>query len=96
MLAKTYDFITCSEAAEHFHRPAEEFERLDRMLRPGGWLAVMTAFRPKDRDFLSWYYRRDPTHVVFYREGTFRRLGERFGWHCEFPVPDVFLARKSG
>ncbi len=93
-LERRYDFIACSETAEHFHRPAEEFERLDGMLRPGGWLAVMTCFRPEDRDFAGWHYRLDPTHVVFYREETFRRLAGRFGWEPEFPDPDVFLAKK--
>lgn len=39
-----YDFITCTETIEHFHHPAEEFARFDRMVRPGGWLAVMTCF----------------------------------------------------
>ena len=89
-----YDFITCSETAEHFHDPAGEFNRFDRMLRSGGWLAVMTAFRPADREFAGWHYRRDPTHAVFYREETFRWLARRFGWQCEFPAPDVFLAKK--
>ena len=96
VLDRTYDFISCTETAEHFHDPAGEFARLDRLLNPGGWLGVMTTFRPDDRDFPSWYYRRDPTHVVFYREATFRRLAERFDWHCEFPVPDIFIGRKLG
>jgi len=94
-LERQYDFVTCSETVEHFHRPAEEFERLDKLLRPGGWLAVMTAFRPAGREFAAWYYRRDPTHVVFYREATFRRLAGRFGWKPEFPARDVFLGRKA-
>ena len=67
---------------------------LDRLLEPGGWLGVMTCFRQPGRDFASWHYRRDPTHVVFYREATFRRLADRLGWNCEFPSRDVFLAKK--
>ena len=39
-----YDFVTCTEVAEHFHDPAREFERLDALLRPGGWLGIMTRF----------------------------------------------------
>lgn len=70
-LAKRYDFITCTEVAEHFHRPADEFIRLDGLLKPGGWLAVMTQFQTDDATFGRWHYRRDPTHVVFYREATF-------------------------
>lgn len=93
-LAQTYDFITCTEVAEHFHDPAAEFARFDRLLRPGGWLAVMTCFQTDDARFASWHYRRDPTHVVFYREATFRCIARRFGWLCEVPRKDVVLMRK--
>lgn len=90
-LAATYDFVTCTEVAEHFHRPAEEFDRLGQMLRPGGRLAVMTGFQVDDARFATWHYRRDPTHVVFYREATFRRIAEQRRWSCQFPVNDVVL-----
>ncbi len=89
-----YDFIVCAETIEHFHRPAEEFSRFDRMLRPGGWLALMTCFQTDDERFATWHYRRDPTHVVFYRCSTPRRIARRFGWTCEIPVKDVALMRK--
>jgi hypothetical protein len=89
-----FDFITCTETIEHFHRPSEEFARFDRMLRPGGWLAVMTCFQTDDDRFASWHYRRDPTHVVFYRAATLRYIARRFGWICEIPVKDVALMQK--
>ena len=89
-----YDFITCTETIEHFHRPAEEFARFDRLLRPGGWLAVMTCFLTDDDRFASWHYRRDPTHVVFYRDATLRYIAHQFGWTCEIPVKNVALMRK--
>lgn len=94
VIARTYDFVTCTETAEHFHRPADEFRRIDALLVPGGWLAVMTAFLTDDAKFVDWYYRRDPTHVVFYREATLRCIAERHRWRCEFPVPDVALMEK--
>ncbi|ENO83916.1 class I SAM-dependent methyltransferase [Thauera linaloolentis] len=93
-LARTYDFVTCTEVAEHFHDPAREFARLDGLLRPGGWLAVMTCFQTDDARFARWHYRRDPTHVVFYREATFRHLAGHFGWRCEVPCKDVALLNK--
>ena len=93
-LERIYDFITCTEAAEHFHRPAEDFDRLDRLLRPGGRLAVMTCFQTDDARFAGWHYRRDPTHVVFYRAATFRLIAARRGWSCEIPAKDVALLRK--
>jgi hypothetical protein len=93
-LDRTYDFITCTEVVEHFHRPAEEFTRLDAMMRPGGWLAVMTCFQTDDALFAGWHYRRDPTHVVFYREATFRVIAAQYEWQCEIPVKDVAIMRK--
>ena len=94
-LRQTYDFITCTEAAEHFHDPAREFDHLNRLLRPGGWLAVMTCFQNDDAAFAQWHYRRDPTHVVFYRETTLRKIAALQGWTCEVPVKDVALMRKA-
>ena len=93
-LSRTYDFITCTETAEHFHDPAGEFDRFDEMLNPGGWLGVMTCFQTDDERFADWHYRKDPTHVVFYREATFRTIAEQRGWICRFPVKDVVLMNK--
>src|SRR3546814_13943890 len=59
------------------------FDRLGRLLRPGGWLAVMTRFQSDDVPFAGWHYRRDPTHVTFYRAAPFRRIPGQRGWHCE-------------
>ncbi|WP_347259047.1 class I SAM-dependent methyltransferase [Methylocaldum sp.] len=92
---RIYDFVTCTEVAEYFHQPSREFRRLDALLRPGGWLALMTCFQSDDTRFADWHYRRDPTHVVFYREATLRRLAGRHGWHCEIPCPNVALMRKE-
>jgi ribosomal protein L37AE/L43A len=94
VLKRRYQFITCTEVVEHFHRPAAEFARLDRLLEPGGWLAIMTTFQTDDRAFADWHYRRDPTHVVFYREATFHTIARRFGWRCEVPGANVVLLQK--
>lgn len=93
-LEKSYDFVTCTETAEHFHRPAEEFARLMSLVRPGGWLAIMTCFQTDDARFQDWHYRKDPTHVVFYREETLRHLAAARGWHCEVPGKDVALMQR--
>ncbi len=93
-LKQVYDFVTSTETAEHFHRPAEEFERLMALVRPGGWLAIMTCFQTDDARFRDWHYRKDPTHVVFYREETLRHLAAARGWHCEAPCKDVALMRR--
>lgn len=93
-LAEQYDFITCTETIEHFHRPAEEFVRFDQLLRPGGWLGLMTRFLTDEDHFATWYYRRDPTHVVFYREATLRHIARQMMWHCHIPARNVVLMQK--
>ncbi len=95
-LDATYDFITCTEAAEHFHDPAAEFARFDRLLRPGGWLGLMTCFQTDDAGFAKWWYRLDPTHVVFYRTETFAWIAGHFGWSCDIPAKDIALLHKPG
>ncbi|AHE97898.1 class I SAM-dependent methyltransferase [Thioalkalivibrio paradoxus] len=92
-LERRYDFVTCTEVAEHFHHPAREFDRLAALLRPGGWLAIQTCFQTDDAAFARWNYRRDPTHVVFYRKRSFAAIARRHGWHCEFPARNVALLR---
>ncbi|MDZ7590695.1 MAG: class I SAM-dependent methyltransferase [Rubrivivax sp.] len=94
LLSEQYDFITCTEVVEHFHHPWDEFARFDCMLKPGGWLAVMTTFQTDDAAFAAWHYRRDPTHVVFYRETTFRTIAAHHHWRCEIPCANVALMHK--
>lgn len=96
VLARCYDFITCTETAEHFHDPHGEFQRLDGMLKPGGTLGVMTCFQTDDERFARWHYRADPTHVVFYRAESFSVIAGQRGWDCEIPVKDVAIMRKPG
>lgn len=96
VLEGRYDFVACTETAEHFHDPWTEFDTLAGLLKPGGWLAVMTCFQLDDAAFSRWHYRLDPTHVVFYREATLRYLAARLGLEIEVPVKDVALMRKRG
>lgn len=95
-LRRCYDFVTLTEVAEHLHRPYAVFRQLAGLLRPGGRLAVMTALGIDDRRFADWRYRRDPTHVVFYRVATFRYLARSLGLDCRRVAPDVVLLRRHG
>ena len=91
---KKYDFITCTETAEHFFEPAKEFKTFDKLLNKSGWLGVMTNTLTTDDAFDSWYYRRDPTHVVFYAEKAFEVIAMQRGWNCEIVTKDVVLFYK--
>ena len=93
-LEQTYDFITCTETAEHLSQPLQEFQTLDRILWPSGWLGVMTGMLESWDDFDEWYYHRDPTHICFYSKRTMEWIAERFSWDIHFPRPNVVLFQK--
>lgn len=91
-----YDFVVCCEAAEHFHRPADEFARIDACLSRPGVLAVSTRPLEDDASFADWWYRRDVTHVSFYRPRTFDWIARRHGWSAlDEPRDGVFLFSKK-
>jgi len=95
-LERRYDFITCTEVVEHLHAPGREFRRLDALLHPGGRLGVMTAMLEDDGAFAGWWYRRDPTHVAFFRRETMRWIADAFAWHLDLAGPTVALFHKPG
>ena len=95
IFSKQYDFITSSETVEHFFDPFKEFDTLNNLLAPKGWLAIMTSFLTTDDAFEDWYYRRDPTHVVFYTERTFEVIASQKNWVCEIPKKDIVLMYKA-
>lgn len=96
VLERIYDFVTCTETVEHFFDPGDEFDRINGMLRPGGWLAVMTQVYSGDPPFESWRYPRERSHVCFYRQETMHWLARHYGWTIESPGPNVFLFRRGG
>ena len=94
-LEDTYDFVTCTETAEHFSQPRREFDRLQGLLRPSGVLGIMTGMLDSWQDFADWYYHRDPTHVSFYSRRTMQWIAERYSWEARFPRQNVVLFRKA-
>lgn len=93
VLARTYDFVTCTEVVEHLHAPGREFALFDTLIARGGWLGIMTELRPPLSDFPDWYYHRDPTHVSFYSEATMRWLARRYGWTVDLMLLRVMIFR---
>jgi len=93
-LDRRYDFVTCTEAAEHFHNPAKEFTTLNRLLKSGGHLGILTLFQNDDECFAEWHYRRDPTHVIFYREDTMAWIADQLGWTFDLTPPRLAIFQK--
>ncbi len=100
VLSASYDFITLSEVAEHLAEPGPELDRLWRLLRPAGWLGIMTK-RVRDRAaFRTWHYITDPTHVAYFSEATFHWLAGHWSANgalarLEIIGADVVLIQKE-
>jgi hypothetical protein len=97
LLERKYDFITCTETAEHFHHPGKEFDLLTSLVDPGGILAIMTNFYSGEIDFEDWWYHRDPTHVCFYSFDTFHWLANKYKSEILLfePSDNVIFLKKS-
>lgn len=92
---RQYDFITASEVVEHLHRPREELDRLWSMLKPCGWLGIMTKRVTDVAAFTRWRYKNDDTHVIFFSRATFAWLADRWTAELLFDGADVALYRKN-
>jgi SAM-dependent methyltransferase len=82
----TFDFIFAIECFEHFFSPAKELQMLHGLLTPSGILIVMTELWTDLDRFKTWYYARDPSHVMFYHRQTFTYIMQMMGFEilpCE-------------
>lgn len=93
VLEKKYDFITCTETVEHFHRSRESWELMLGLVRPSGILGVMTDMYDEGTDFAKWHYIKDDTHVAFYSRRTFEWIAERYGLSVNYYGRSVVLLK---
>lgn len=70
LIPESYDVVTCSEVVEHFKTPSSDWEMMVDLVKDEGLLAVMTLLYSKEIDYKKWWYRNDPTHIVFYQSET--------------------------
>ena len=94
LLARSYDFVTCTEVVEHFAEPAKEWTKLLALVKPGGWLGIMTEFHHAGTDFNRWHYATDLTHLCFYSRATFDWIAATFRLQSEIPESGVALMLK--
>ena len=90
-----YDFIASSEVFEHLAQPGEVLTRLLTMLKPQGWLGVMTKRVSTPSAFPDWHYVRDPTHVSFFSDQTFAWIAQHFGMTAHTISADVVLLQST-
>ena len=68
------------EVIEHFHHPKKEFELLFNLLKPGGKLYCKTDLFSESKNFDSWGYKNDPTHVFFYHQKSILWIQKNIGF----------------
>lgn len=99
VLAKKYDFVVSTEVVEHFNFPKTSWAQLLSLVKPGGYLGVMTQFHPggaKAAEFFkTWWYARDPAHVSFYSEKTLRQILNHAGFEILELRSPIVIARRS-
>jgi SAM-dependent methyltransferase len=96
LLNHTYNYIACSEVAEHFKEPYSEFVQLHRLLKPGGKLYLMTdRFKPEEREFKAWQYKNDPTHIFLYHARAFEWIKQEFGFKSLEFYPRMVVLEKG-
>ena len=75
---KKYDLITSTEVIEHISEVQETMALFSEHLQEGGYLALMTQFHPNEKEaYLKWWYRRDPTHISFFRPHALQTLARQ-------------------
>ncbi len=70
LLQKTYNYITSCEVVEHFYNANKSFNLLNTLLKSNGKLILKTSIYSHATNFENWWYKNDPTHVIFYTEKT--------------------------
>lgn len=88
---KKYDLITATEVFEHFSNPIKEIKLLISLLKKDSYLAVMTSFHPGPAEFGDWWYKWDPTHVVFFNERTFKEIASIFNLEIIYSDQEKYI-----
>lgn len=82
---KRYDLITSTEVLEHISDIQGVMRLFSDHLNPNGYLALMTQFHDNDQEaYLKWWYRRDPTHILFFRPKSFDLLARQHGFTLRY------------
>jgi SAM-dependent methyltransferase len=90
-----YDYIFACEVFEHFRHPKQQIEKIVSLLKPGGYLLIMTHLFDSKTDFTTWYYRNDPTHVFIYTLQTVQFVAKAFALNIKKQNNRTIIFKKS-
>lgn len=95
VLTRQYNLITCTEVMEHIATASEHWKLLFGLVKPDGKLSIMTKRHLGTEKFVSWHYKMDSTHIVFYSEQTIRWIAKQYGQDVTFYGADVAIFAQS-
>jgi ubiquinone/menaquinone biosynthesis C-methylase UbiE len=85
--AAEFDLVTCRVAPHHFPDCARFTREMARVLKPGGYVAMIDNVVPEDRaadEYINAFEKyRDPSHVRAHTAGEWVRLFEDAGFKIE-------------
>ncbi len=76
----SYDLVISTEVFEHLRDIRGELHKICKLIKQGGYLAIMTSLHGIVSDFETWWYASDPTHICFFGASTFDWLAKEFGF----------------
>jgi SAM-dependent methyltransferase len=71
-----FDIVVACEALEHLRDPRRDMDLIAHHVKPEGFVYVRTRLHDGVRDFSSWYYAKDPTHISFYCSKTMETIAK--------------------
>jgi len=91
-----YDFIFANECFEHFFFPAKEIRKIKDLLKPNGYLIVITEKWNSSTVFTKWPFAKDSMHVSFYHSDSFQYIAAKYGFTaCPSKNQKVFIFQKQ-
>ena len=91
----SYDLVISTEVFEHLRDIRTELGNICKLIKHGGYLAIMTSLHDHVNDFENWWYASDPTHICFFGASTFDCLAKEFGFEIIFRDNMNFIILKK-
>lgn len=95
LLIQNWDFIITTEVVEHLKEPMSVISELWNIIKNDGILAIMTSLYNNKINFASWYYKGDPTHIVFFTKESFIWIADKLNAKVEFIDKDIIILKKN-
>jgi hypothetical protein len=74
-----FDIVVACEVFEHLRDIQIDIRLISRLVKPGGFVYVHTQLYDEVKDFVSWWYIKDLTHINFFCTKTMEIVADMMG-----------------